>query len=156
MSKRYLRDSRSVTFDPSPPSPAKGFLVATVVWPVDEENTRSVDVVSVHLDFSLQSVRESQIEAIVQDLKPRERPLILMGDFNCSWTDEASPLKTLARELGLKVFQPDASTLATFPASGRRLDWILISSDLEFRSYQVVPDTLSDHLAVVAEVVVAK
>ena len=156
LSRPHLREARFVTFNPAPPSPSKGFVVATVDWPVEEGKTRSVDVISVHLDFSRQSVRESQIEDIVRNVKPRERLLILMGDFNCSWTDEESPLKALARELDLKVFQPDASTLATFPASGRRLDWILISRELEFRSHQVVPDTLSDHLAVVAEVVVAK
>ncbi len=156
VSKRHLRDARCVTFEPTPPSPSKGFLVATVVWPIVEGKSTSVDVISVHLDFSRQSVRQRQIAAIVKNVKPRERPLIVMGDCNCSWTDEESPLKALARELDLKVFQPDASTLATFPASGRRLDWILISSDLEFRSHQVVPDTLSDHLAVMAEVVVAK
>ncbi len=156
VSKRHLRDASFVTFEPTPPSPSKGFLIATVVWPVDVGKTTSVDVISVHLDFSRRSVRESQIAAIVKNVKPRERPLIVMGDFNCSWTDEESPLKALARELDLKVFQPDASTLATFPARGTRLDWILISSDLEFRNHQVVPDTLSDHLAVMAEVGVAE
>ena len=34
----------------------------------------------------------------------------------------------------------------------RRLDWILISTDLDFISYAVWPDVVSDHLGVVAEI----
>jgi endonuclease/exonuclease/phosphatase family metal-dependent hydrolase len=32
-----------------------------------------------------------------------------------------------------------------------RLDWILISEELDFAAYETLPDRLSDHLAVVAD-----
>ena len=147
-----LEKARSVTFAPSPPTPSKGFLVATLGWPVATGGTRKVDVVSVHLDFSRQSVRERQVDEIIQKMSPRQRPLIVAGDFNCAWTSEESTLRTLARKLDLKTFRPEAPDLNTFPSSPRRLDWILISDELEFRTCEVLPDILSDHLAVVAEI----
>ncbi len=40
----------------------------------------------------------------------------------------------------------------TFPLWKMRLDWILISPQLAFVSYEVLPDTLSDHRGVVSEI----
>ena len=51
--------------------------------------------------------------------------MIVMGDFNCDWDDEAT-LPTLAEQLHLKAFEPD-STTTTFPKTGKRLDWIFVS-----------------------------
>ena len=42
--------------------------------------------------------------------------------------------------------------LETFPAFSERLDWILVSPELSFRSYNVLPDRISDHRSVLAEV----
>jgi hypothetical protein len=50
----------------------------------------------------------------------------------------------------LKVHDPDSEHLNTFAFRGRRLDWILISPELEFVDYRTLPETLSDHQAVVA------
>ena len=43
-----------------------------------------------------------------------------------------------------------ADDLATYPSSGRRLDWVLISEDLEFLRHEVLPQVVSDHQAVAA------
>ncbi|WP_221894641.1 hypothetical protein [Bathymodiolus japonicus methanotrophic gill symbiont] len=53
---------------------------------------------------------------------------------------------------GLKVYQPQADNLPTYSNGDSRLDWILISSELKFVSYKVLPDKLSDHLMLVAEI----
>ena len=74
--------------------------------------------------------------------------MIVMGDFNCDWDDEAT-LPTLAEQLHLKVFEPD-STTTTFPKTGKRLDWIFVSGEIEFADYQVGEDGLSDHQPVIA------
>ncbi|GAH78341.1 unnamed protein product, partial [marine sediment metagenome] len=49
LSMLALREPLAITFDASPPTFSKGFVVATVDWP-GEPNIK-VDVVSVHLDF---------------------------------------------------------------------------------------------------------
>ena len=59
----------------------------------------------------------------------------------------------LTRSLRLRPYRPDESGQATFPTLGTRIDWILISSGLEFAEHRTLPDEVSDHLAVVAEIV---
>jgi endonuclease/exonuclease/phosphatase family metal-dependent hydrolase len=46
--------------------------------------------------------------------------------------------------------------MRTYVSRDRRFDWIMISNELEFVSYKVLPDIISDHLAVVAEVKLSK
>ena len=74
-----------------------------------------------------------------------------MGDFNCSW-EKGSALRVLAEALGLTAYRADAADLVTFPTTKKRLDWILISKELEFVAYRAIPDIVSDHLGVVSEV----
>ena len=57
-----------------------------------------------------------------------------------------------AADTGLRAFEPHAEGLETFHLLGKRLDWILISPELEFISYDVLPDVLSDHRAVMSEI----
>ena len=83
----------------------------------------------------------------------REKPLIIMGDFNCQWRGKKSPLRTMATELELTAWRPEAKDLRTFKKLKRRFDWILIQkSKLEFISYKVLSDVVSDHKPVLAEI----
>jgi endonuclease/exonuclease/phosphatase family metal-dependent hydrolase len=145
-----LEEVVAFTFSASPPTFCKGFVVTTVRLP--EPAGRKVDVVSVHLDFFRGTVRVKQVDQMVAELRARENPLIVMGDFNCQWTDRGSPIRTLAAELGLKAYRPEAEGMGTFAKSNKRLDWILISRELEFVSYRVLPDAVSDHCGVVATI----
>ena len=51
------------------------------------------------------------------------------------------------------VLEPHADGLSTYGDKGARLDWILVSTELEFRTYAVYPDVVSDHYAVAADIV---
>lgn len=139
----------SRTFAPSPPTMGKGLVIGTFDWPGNKGE--QVDAVSIHLDYARARVRQSQVRQIVGWLRGRGRPLIVLGDFNCDFNGEEASLRTLAAELRLHAFEP-TSEQATFPATGERLDWILISPELEFVDYQVLPDVLSDHAALVAKI----
>jgi len=139
----------SVTFAPSPPTFPKGFVVCTIQWPGDPDT--DIDVVSVHLDFARRSVREKQVQQMATKLARRNRPLIVMGDFNCEWASKEQTLPMLAEKLNLRAYKPRAAEMDTFPSSQRRLDWILISLGIEFLTYKVLSDTVSDHLGLVAE-----
>ncbi len=143
----------SVTFDPSPPTLSKGFVVCTVPWPGQADY--KVDVVSVHLDFSRKSVRAKQAKQLVERLSRRKRPLIIMGDFNCQFDGKDPSLATVVEGLDLKSYKPKSGTLNTFPKLDRRLDWVLISKELQFARYTNLPDVLSDHYAVLAVVRIA-
>lgn len=78
------------------------------------------------------------------------KPIIILGDFNTDWTTDGSALKSIVENGGLRVFQPDSTELGTYKKGRDRLDWILISEDLEFVSYEVPQQILSDHQPVKA------
>jgi endonuclease/exonuclease/phosphatase family metal-dependent hydrolase len=143
------------SFQPSFPTTTKGFTLAALNWNPGGrlEQALSVKFVSVHLDFSRRSVRRSQIDEIVKVLGNMEGPMVLMGDFNTDWQTEDSSLQHLATLLGMNVYEPHAEGLATYGDKGARLDWVLISDELDFSRYAVYPDVVSDHYAVAAEVV---
>ena len=144
----------SHSFKPSKPTTNKGFVVAALNWkPTGQlQAPVSIKFVSVHLDFSRQSVRRSQIDEMAGLLAKIDGPMVLMGDFNTDWKTEDSSLKYLADQLQLTVFEPHAEGLSTYGDKGARLDWILISPGLRFSKYAVVPDVISDHYAVAAEI----
>jgi endonuclease/exonuclease/phosphatase family metal-dependent hydrolase len=116
----------------------------------------AVDVVSVHLDPFTPWARRAQIAAMAQALARRERPVIVMGDMNASWGRGRGDVARLSRALGLHAHEPDAR-LDTYSAGHpyRRIDWILLSPELAFRSYGVAQARVSDHRGVVADVVLA-
>lgn len=132
----------------------KGFLAATLDFPSLPGG--EVDVVSLHLDSFLPVARRAQAADLVRAFSPRRRPLVIMGDFNCGWRSPRSGLRVLASALGLKAYRPGSDRLSTYPRMGRRLDWILVSPELEFRSHRVLTDPLSDHRAVVADLVASE
>jgi len=141
-------------FAESPPTATKGFVLGCVALRTNGHSKQTVelDLVSVHLDFSRKSVRHHQVEEMAHVLSGRTRPLVVMGDFNSDWAQKNSAVRQFADARGLRAYRPEAEGLNTFPGKQDRLDWILISPDLEFTRYEVFPDRLSDHLAVLAEV----
>ena len=144
LSEYDLENTASITFPPSPPTWTKGVVVGEVQVP----GIGLVTVASVHLDFAQQSARKQQAERLVAELKDRSRPLIVLGDFNCDWDDE-STLPDVAEGLGLHAYAPEEETV-TFPKLGKRLDWILVSDELEFVDCDVLSEPISDHRAVTA------
>lgn len=131
--------------------PPKGFLLGRFGWypqGVPTDNPIFIDIVSVHLGFSQSAVRSRQIAEMWTVLENRHKPLIILGDFNSSWLGDASAVRELSRKTGLQVYRPGANGMETY--GSRRLDWILISADLEFLNYEVVPDILSDHRGITA------
>jgi len=140
------------TFEPSPPTTNKGFVMGEVLWNPDGELPQpiAVSVISVHLDFSRKKVRQAQTEEMRGILPDITTPVIIMGDFNTEWDDEDSALKAIAAKGNFKVYQPEAPGLGTYKSGKHRLDWILISNDLEFVSYEVPQVNLSDHQPVKA------
>lgn len=154
LSRWPVSETLEYSFKPSPPTLNKGFLLTRIRWKPNSGVNKAIDIdiISVHLDFSRQTVRENQIAEMKEVLSKREYPMIILGDFNSEWFSSKSVVKRLAEDGNLKVYEPHADHLSTYNRRGRRLDWVLISNELEFVSYEVLPDTISDHLAVVAEV----
>lgn len=147
LSKTCLYDPLSVTFEPSPPTFPKGFLSATTKM----NNAIEADIISVHLDFSREEVRQKQVQNMVEMLSARKKPIIIMGDFNCEWEDN-SAVKVLAEKLDLSICHLATGSRVTFPTLNKRIDYILISNEFEFVTYEVLSDVVSDHLGVIAKI----
>ena len=154
MSRVRLRQAEAITFDPALSPTPKGFVVSTISWP--GRAGLAVDVVSVHLEFSSERIRRQQAAELIDTLRLRKRPVIVMGDFNTEWQSPDSAVQLITRELALRAYRPEQAGLDTFPALGRRLDWILVSPEFEFRSYEVIPDAVSDHRGVAARLTLGK
>lgn len=153
MSRYQFGELASHQFKPSIPTTTKGFVRATIQWqrPSRDDEPKTITLVSVHLDFSRRKVRESQIAEMVDDLTGLTTPLIILGDFNADWTREDSPVREVARRFNLKAYTPSSRELGTYKST-KRLDWILISQELDFVDFSVMPVAVSDHLAVVARI----
>ncbi len=154
VSKHQLRDTYTHNFPESRPTTTKGFVAGTISWNPGGKLAEPVEVrvVSVHLDFSRKKVRREQTNELAENLAEWKGPLIIMGDFNTDWEKKESSLKKLAERLNLKVFKPLAEDLGTYHKKGSRLDWILLSSDISFNTYAVVPEVVSDHMLVAADI----
>ena len=152
LSRVSLSGVQHHSFRPSPPTMSKGYTLGQIMWQPQAGEPVLVDIVSVHLDFSRKSVREQQSAELSETLAGRGNPMIIMGDFNSDWFADEEVVRSLAERTGLHVYQPEAGNFSTYRSSARRFDWILISKQLEFVSFEVMPDILSDHFAVVAEI----
>lgn len=152
LSRLPIIDSQAGNFSPSPPTLRKGFVIGQIAWlnPSNPAQTLPVDIVSVHMDFLSKQTRTNQAEELIDTLSRRRNPMIVLGDFNSEWEADESPVQELAKKLNLQAYQPKAEHLATH--KNTRIDWILLSPALTFKSYSVLPDIVSDHQAVLAEV----
>ncbi len=150
MARTTLTHPGSTKFRLGRPCFPKGFVYGGIHL----EDFGDIDIASCHLDPMGRKNRLKQAEIICDVLGRRNRPLILTGDFNCTWQKADSALRMITERLELLPYKPE-SRMPTHPSTGRRLDWILISGGLKFESYEQIDAGLSDHLPVVAEIGVA-
>jgi endonuclease/exonuclease/phosphatase family metal-dependent hydrolase len=134
---------------PGRPSDMKGYTVATTVW-----EGRELDVISVQLHDAMSIIRIDEARTLVEEIGARGRPTIVLGDLASSFTDEEKTLRILATERGLIGFEPEEKGHETYPVGTpvRRVDWILVTPELEIRTQRVLEDPVSGHRAVIAEV----
>ena len=151
LTRAELLESRSMPFKPSALSKQKGYVRAQLLWQSTVGPVR-ITVASVHFDFLSRKTRDSQVAEMVSELSKVDGPLIVLGDLNSEWLQDGSQVQTLADGLRLRAFEPARSDLGTYKKpTGSRLDWILISKEFEFGMYRVLPEIVSDHFAVYAE-----
>ena len=134
----------------------KGFVAATLETPA--LRGRAVDVVCVHLEPFAPGVRRGQILELAAALGARrertKRPLVVMGDMNTGYGSKENGVGLLAETLRLAAYQPEQrmpTYSATMPVV--RFDWILTSPELSIIAHETVSEIVSDHRAVVADIV---
>ena len=73
-----------------------------------------------------------------------------MGDLNSDYSGDNQLIPLLEDSPGVSTWKPHPD-IVTFPKLHKRLDWVLVSNDIEIVSHALLSDTLCDHRAVVAE-----
>ena len=147
LSHHPLREPESRRFD-GVAHVDKGYVLAAV----DLGQGRLLDVVSTHLDFASEHRRQRQAVLITEALQRRaDRPRVVLGDMNARRGTPGVPLERMMKALALHTPDPGGGE-PTYKAHAPRLrlDWILASPELRFTSHRVLPDRVSDHLAVAA------
>jgi len=96
--------------------------------------------------------RLEQSEKILNFLQGINAPLILCGDFNLSLETESikmlekSGLKNLVRDFGVTT-----TRTSLYTGKDPFADYIFVSKDVEVTDFQVLPDEVSDHSALLVE-----
>lgn len=155
LSRLPIEDAFGFTFQPTPPTTNKGYTLIQVNWApnhlVDgEQQNKLIDIVSVHLDFSRKSKRKSQLDELALTLASRDNAAIILGDFNSEWLGEEKIIKKFAEQGRYRAYQPESNAFHSY--SDRRLDWALITNDLDFINYYIADESLSDHKPIVVQI----
>jgi len=106
-----------------------------------------LEVMIAHLSLTARA-RHRQLDFICEHL-PRNGPMVLLGDLNCE-PDELLRHSGL-RDIGLSGYQHG---LPTFPSwrPHRRIDHVLVSSQVRVFRTEILPRTTSDHLPLAVEI----
>lgn len=148
-----LEKCESWKFDITFPTDRMGFVIADMNLP----NGKNLTLISTHLvalDWMRWDSRAREIDLLKQAIRVRNKPTILAGDFNCDFFGKESSLRTLTQTMELKPYMNEGENLSTYPSWNpiKRIDWVLISKNMEFRLHETVTAQLSDHLANFAQI----
>lgn len=110
-----------------------------------------VRVYNTHLQHNSQLERTVQVQAILDRIGQFEEPTILLGDLNA--LPESRELAPLYQQFKDTWRATGNGPGFTYSASNpdRRIDYILVSPEIEIEDVQVIPTLASDHLPVLAE-----
>ena len=151
LSKVPIENALGFTFAPTPPTTNKGYSLIQIDWGSDNTQQKFlIDIVSVHLDFSRKSKREAQLDELALTLATRDNAAIILGDFNSEWLSEEKVIQKFAEHGRYRAYQPEVDAFHSY--SNKRLDWALLSNELEFADYFVSDETLSDHKPIVVQI----
>jgi len=135
----------------SAPQPMPGLLDARV-----EISGVPIRILNTHLDYRPDpAVRRQQVAEMLSYMDGASRPTILLGDLNA--TPDAPELVPLFQVLH-DAWSPARGSGLTYPATAptKRIDYVLLSAHFRVTESAVVKGGVSDHRAVVTELVVER
>ena len=147
--------TRLSTVTPNPtPTPMPGFPEVVI----NKQGAR-VHVYTTHLDYRADpSVRRTQVEETLDILaEDAGESRVLVGDLNATpEAPELAPLWSVLTDAWAAA--PGTGTGSTYPAltPNKRIDYVTTSAEVDVIATDVPVDTASDHLPVVADLVVRR
>jgi endonuclease/exonuclease/phosphatase family metal-dependent hydrolase len=98
-----------------------------------------------HLQHNNNLEREAQAKAIVELLSDAKEPVILVGDLNAiPGTPEITTITNVYTDSWAAIGKGPGYTFA-YPEPDRRIDYVLASDDVRFRTAKVLLTPASDH-----------
>ena len=100
------------------------------------------------------SDRLKQSDNIVRFVKDCSSPVVLCGDFNLSPDTESikrienAGLRNLIKEYGVT-----STRTSHYTKPEKHANYVFVSSDIEVKDFRVLPEEVSDHRALMVEVV---
>lgn len=151
--KHPLTNAVNHKFLPSFPTPRKGFVVADMILP-DEKKITLSSVHFVWLDYLHFRSKTKQAQKVIDVISERANPIIMGGDFNIDLSEKGGVLSYLEEQLKLHTTERIGEGAFTHSSvePSLQIDWIFASRSMEIINYQVLPDQVSDHLAVTATI----
>ncbi|TVR46129.1 MAG: hypothetical protein EA402_03050 [Planctomycetota bacterium] len=146
ISRYALRQARARNWPGGWGAPPKGAVAAVLDF-----DGEPLTVVSIHLEPFQRWRRMRQARSLAEWLHGHSGHLLIAGDFNADWNRADDAVRLLAESLALEPW-PGAETSPPTFWTGRRLDWILVSSGLEISEPRILADAPSDHAMVIAEI----
>lgn len=143
----YLSRWRTATVrDQALPSPIPGRRALTVGL---DSAACGLTLLITHLSLG-RATQRKQLDSLSSQV-PATGPVVLLGDLNC----EAQELRSHAglQRCGLRLA---AATPPTFPSwrPRRAIDHLLVSGDVVIENLHALPEVLSDHLPLAADILV--
>jgi glycerophosphoryl diester phosphodiesterase len=122
---------------------------------IEVEGVR-LHVANTHLQHTSAVERRAQTERIMELLRPVRNPIVLVGDLNARPdAAELSPLWTRLVDAWPRGGEGDGFS---YPSSApdRRIDYVLTTADVDVEAARTLPSPASDHLQVVADLVLPR
>jgi endonuclease/exonuclease/phosphatase family metal-dependent hydrolase len=105
---------------------------------------RKLNIINLHLGLSDEE-REIQLDEVEEFVKSLNDPYIVTGDFNQSNMDIN---KEIFKDVAI---QANKDNILTYASSLDRIDYMLVSPDIEVKYYDVLIKNMSDHYPIVAK-----
>ncbi|MFC1740933.1 endonuclease/exonuclease/phosphatase family protein [Nanoarchaeota archaeon] len=112
---------------------------------------KKLNIVLTHLDHHSQGNRKEEVAILLNYLKTKKRPFVLLGDFN---SGPGSP--AFDRIVGSGLVKNPKAGIPTFRSHKPKdsLDHILASDPLRIENYHTIWAEMSDHRPVVGDIVI--
>ena len=105
---------------------------------------RKLNIINLHLGLSDEE-REIQLAEVEKFVKSLNDPYIVTGDFNQS---NMNKNKEIFKDVAI---QANKDNILTYASSLDRIDYMLVSPDIEVQYYDVLIKNMSDHYPIVAK-----
>jgi endonuclease/exonuclease/phosphatase family metal-dependent hydrolase len=113
-----------------------------------------LNFVQTHYDHRSSSTKKEETDIILENLKTKDRPFVLLGDLNTKPADEW--FRRLLEEGRLHNHHIGPFTYPT-EKPYKAIDHILVSEGLRIMNYHVVDEIyISDHLPVIGDVILPR